>query len=60
MFKKIGDKIAETDNLASFEPREVSNSVWAYASANVINPILFEKLSDVIIKKDDLTILLVT
>lgn len=39
-FEKIGDTIAERDDLASFESHELSNAVWAYAIVLTYN-ILF-------------------
>jgi len=40
--------------LSSFRPQELTNIVWAYATANEQHLELFKKVVDVIVEFDDL------
>ena len=44
----------ELDGLSSFRPQELTNIVWAYATANEQHLELFKKVVDVIVEFDDL------
>ena len=49
LFKKVGDEIAAMNNLKSFNPQNLSNTIWAYATANIHHPDLFKKIANEII-----------
>eukprot|EP00956_Cyclotella_meneghiniana_P030480 scaffold76862_cov21-Cyclotella_meneghiniana.AAC.1 len=42
------------DNLKSFVPQDLANTIWAYATADIQHPALFKKIGDEIATMDDL------
>eukprot|EP00956_Cyclotella_meneghiniana_P039435 scaffold171830_cov20-Cyclotella_meneghiniana.AAC.1 len=42
------------DDLNSFKPQNLSNTVWAFATANIQHPNLFKKVGDEIVAMNDL------
>ncbi|EJK50024.1 hypothetical protein THAOC_31047, partial [Thalassiosira oceanica] len=53
LFKKIGDHVAGLGSLNSFNPQNLSNITWAFATAGVSHTKLFEKLSDAAARKGE-------
>ncbi|KAL7450816.1 hypothetical protein ACHAWC_002664 [Mediolabrus comicus] len=50
LFEAMGDQVVAQDHLRDFRPQALSNIVWAYATAGVSHPILFEKVTNHIVE----------
>lgn len=53
LFKKLGDIFAFRD-LTRCSLESINNVLWAYATCSISHPILFEKVGDAIITREDL------
>jgi hypothetical protein len=54
LFKKVGNAIVELKDLRSFNDQDFSNTVWAFATANMQHPGLFKKVGNDIVESNDL------
>jgi hypothetical protein len=54
LYSKLGNHIVAIDNLSGFMPQNLSNIIWAFATAGESHPQLFSKLGDHIIAMKDL------
>jgi hypothetical protein len=54
LFKKVGDAVVSMSDLAEFKHQNLSNTVWAFATANIQHPGLFKKVGDTIIEKNEM------
>ena len=45
LFEKVANCIVRLDSLYGFKPQELSNTMWAYATAQVPHPKLFQKVA---------------
>ena len=54
LFKKVADHILALDNLHSFNSKDCSQLLWAFAKAKELHPRLFDKVADHILALDNL------
>eukprot|EP00984_Skeletonema_dohrnii_P008272 scaffold3034_cov110-Skeletonema_dohrnii-CCMP3373.AAC.5 len=51
----MGDQVVAMKYLKEFKPQALSNTVWAYATADVLHAKLFEKVANHIVESDSLS-----
>jgi len=52
LFSKVADLVVARDLLKRFYPRELSNLVWAYATAGEASPVLFKEVAKDMMRRD--------
>ncbi|KAL7528123.1 hypothetical protein ACHAWF_002448, partial [Thalassiosira exigua] len=51
VFEKFANYIVQLDDLRALKPQALAYTAWAYATSKESNPILFQKLSEAVLKK---------